>query len=231
MAQPSIIRLTSLDWPPYAGAALPEGGSQVQLVRMAYRAVGVQVEVEFLPFRRAVQRARSDHTVAGYFPEYAEVEADFTISPMLGLSPLGFAYRADRVFQWQGLDDLVAHQPIGVVGSYINEPDLDRMIATGRLRSEPALDDLGNLRRLAAGRIGVAVIDQSVMRWLIAAEPSLRGQPQPLLFHPRLLAERTLHVAFRNSPHGQIAQDLLTAGLARLDPDVVRALTVTENSH
>ena len=217
VAEP-VVRLTSLEWPPYAGEALTEGGSQVALVRRAYAAVGVRLEVQFLPFRRAVQLARTDPAIAGYFPEYIEVDDDFTVSMVLGVSPLGLVYRVDRPLVWARLADLAAFQPIGVVAGYLNEPELDRLIAERALRAEPALDDVGNLRRLIHGRVGAAVIDQAVLRFLLVHTPDLAGAAARVRFHPRLLAERSLHVAFRRLPQGDAARRLLDQGLMRLDP-------------
>ncbi len=224
-AEPVVVRLTSLEWPPYAGETLPDGGTQVALVRQAFAAVGVQLEVQFLPFRRAVQLARTDPTLAGYFPEYADVDDDFEVSTSLGASPLGLAYRSDRPITWSRVPDLRAFQPIGVVAGYLNEPELDQLAARRELRVEAALDDLSNLRRLIHGRVQIVVIDRAVMRWLVTNTPDLSRAGGSLQFHPRLLAERTLHVAFRRLPHGDAARLRLEQGLQQLDPTQIHPYT------
>ena len=41
------VRLTSLDWAPYTGAALPEGGETTHLLRQVFAEMGYQLQVDF----------------------------------------------------------------------------------------------------------------------------------------------------------------------------------------
>ncbi len=211
------VRLTSIEWPPYSGAALPEGGASVALARAAFAAEGMRLTVTFLPFRRAVEDARRDPTIVGYFPEYAEVEADFTPSVSFGLSPLGFAQLAQQPFTWTTVADLTAVQPIGVVTGYINETAFDLAVKERRLTVDTSNDDVANLRKMALGRLRAAVIDRHVLAYLLANDPSLASARTAITFNPRLLEEKTLHIAFRSAPHGQAAAAAFARGLAKID--------------
>lgn len=220
IAADKVVRLTSLDWPPYSGAALKDGGASVVVVRAALAAVDVKLEVEFLPWKRAVETARGNAAIAGYFPEYAEVGAEFVISDRIGTSPLGFAQRVEAPILWTSLANLKAVAPIGVVDGYINESAFDAAIADGSLKADVARDDATNIRKLAGGRMRAAVIDRNVLAWLLAREPALADSRGKISFNERLLDDKTLHVAFSGA-HGLEARALLSEGLKRIDIDSV----------
>ena len=44
MAQDKVIRLTSLEWPPYSGEAVDAQGASVAVVRAALEAVGYRLD-------------------------------------------------------------------------------------------------------------------------------------------------------------------------------------------
>lgn len=45
-----------------------DNGASAAVVKGAYEAMGYKVVIEFLPWNRAVQMAKSDPSFAGYFP-------------------------------------------------------------------------------------------------------------------------------------------------------------------
>jgi polar amino acid transport system substrate-binding protein len=49
-ADDTLIRLTSLEWPPYVGEAVERQGASIAVVRAAAEAMGYRVEVCFLPW-------------------------------------------------------------------------------------------------------------------------------------------------------------------------------------
>ncbi|WP_169732807.1 substrate-binding periplasmic protein [Azospirillum halopraeferens] len=218
VAQDKVVRLTSLDWPPFSGDALKDKGAAVAVVRAAFAAVGHEVSVSFYPWNRAVTLAREDSGIRGYFPEYAgaEVERDFILSVPLGTSPLGFAERVDAPVTWTGLDDL-ANARIGVVDGYVNTEDLDARIADGRLTADRANSDATNLKKLAAGRIDLAVIDRAVMTDLLRTNPDLKALAAGLRFNARPLEDKTLHIAFRKGAEGEALARLFAEGLSKID--------------
>src|SRR3546814_17680884 len=64
------------------------------------------------------------------------------------------------------LDDLHALS-IAVVRGYTNTREFDARVADRRLTVEPAIDDLTNLRKLASGRVRLAVLDAAVIGYLL----------------------------------------------------------------
>ncbi len=222
MAQDKTVKLTSLDWPPFSGDSQKDKGAATAVVQAAFAAVGYKVEVTFYPWNRAVALAKEGGDFQGYFPEYAgpEVAHDFILSAPLGSSPLGFAERAAAPVAWNSLDDL-KNRRIGVVDGYVNTDDLDQRIAQGTLQADKANSDLTNLKKLLAERIDLAVIDRAVMNDLIRTTPDLKGAAAALRFNPRLLEDKTLHIAFRHDAKGEAMAKLFAEGLAKIDAKLI----------
>lgn len=220
-----LIRLSSLDWPPYSGEKLDQQGASVAVARAAAEAMGYKLEVRILPWARAVSVASDPASgVVGYFPEYHsdEVAAQFQLSDPIGSGPLGFAERRDAPVAWSGLADLKALS-IGTVRDYVNTAEFDAMAAAGDLKVEPVNDDATNLRKVAGGRIPLAVIDRNVMGYLLANDAGLKAQQGQLQFNARLLEDKQLYIAFQRTPAGQEAARVINEGLKKIDPAAIAA--------
>lgn len=224
-SQDKVIRLTSLDWPPYSGEKLDQQGASVAVARAAAEAMGYTLEVRFLPWARAVAVASDASSgVVGYFPEYHsdDVAARFLLSDPIGSGPLGFAERRSAPVAWSSLADLKA-VAIGTVRDYVNTAEFDGMAAAGELKVEPVNDDATNLRKVAGGRLPLAVIDRNVMGYLLANDAGLKAQAGELQFNARLLEDKQLYIAFQRTPAGQEAARVVNEGLKKIDPAAIAA--------
>ncbi|WP_147822417.1 substrate-binding periplasmic protein [Salidesulfovibrio onnuriiensis] len=213
-----VVYMTTLEWPPYSGSDLPGQGACVMIARKAFEAVGYELRVVFLPWKRAVMTARTDPKFAGYFPEYfaERVETDFYFSERMGESPLGFIELKSDPIRWETLDDIRKYT-VGVVSGYVNEKRFDDMVLRGQVRVDPVVDDKTNLKKLLGGRIDTAVMDPLVLRYLIKSERDLWGQGGLVQLNPRLLDTKGLYLCFRKTRYGKRIRDLFNKGLAKLD--------------
>ncbi|EJL6396379.1 transporter substrate-binding domain-containing protein [Vibrio navarrensis] len=217
-----VLTLTSLEWPPYSSPQLKQKGASIAVVSAALKEMGHELKVEFYPWERAVHLAKNDARYAGYFPEYLFESSDLLFSDSIGLGPLGFAENKAKPVQWSALADLKSYT-IGVVRGYVNTDELDQMIADGTLKSEAVNSDSQNLTKLGHKRIPLAVIDSNVFQYLIDNTPSLQPFKADLQMNPKLLVEKSLHVAFTNNQDGQRWQEILNQGLKRIDVDKIMA--------
>lgn len=231
-AQEARVKLTSLEWPPYSGASLPGGGITVAALRAALAEAGWSMEVEFLPWKRAVEAARTGQNgVVGYFPEYFdEANREFVFSQSMGKSLVGFAEPAMKRFVWDKFEDLKTLGPIGVVDGYVNSPEFDQAVQQGDLKVERVSEDLLNLKKLASGRIRAAVIDRHVMSYLMKNDSGLAAVAGRIAFNEKPLIEQTLHVAFRRTAEAEAARAALNRGLTLLGDDLAkRYLSLEKN--
>jgi len=218
------VVLTSLEWPPYTGAALPGGGASGEVVRAAFASMGYAVEVRYFPWKRAVELALHDPEVDGVFPEYASSlrRAHFLYSDVMGSSRVGFVEYASRDVVWTRLEDLVGLR-IGTVTGYVNTESFDRMAAEGKLEVDPSVGDLLNLRKVLAGRVDLAVADVNVFRYLCLTDEALGRQANRLKINRRLLGINSLHVCFKMGMRGRELLRVFNEGLRRISAEGVQA--------
>lgn len=217
------IVLTSLEWPPYTGAALPRAGMSSEVVRTAFEAMGYTVEIRFFPWKRAVEKAMHDVDVAGYFPEYASAERSkyFLFSDVIGTSPVGFVEPKESPVQWKTMKDLSGYV-VGTVQGYVNTEEFDRMVAEGGIRTDASVSDRFNLRKVLAGRVNVAVTDVNVFRYLSQKDGLLRKGRHMLRVNPRLLGINDLYVCFRKGNKGEALLKVFNEGLSRISVKAIQ---------
>jgi len=211
LAHASPLRIATLEWAPYVSADLPNQGLAAQILREALALEGLQAELVFLPWQRALNEAIAGNYDA-LMPAYlsAERAAQFhTTMPLLD-SQLGFFRRSDQAISFTDLDSLRPYR-IGVVRGYVNQDGFDR---ADYLKKEVVSNDWQNLEKLLRGRIDLAVIDRYVGYHLLARHtPNLHDK---LTFIEPALEVKPLYVLvprqrrMGNQLAAQIDRGLLT---------------------
>ncbi len=220
-ADDRVVSMASLEWPPYIGRELPDQGALAIVARAAFAKAGYELRIDFYPWARTLHMARTEKKYAGYFPEYfsEEIAKEFVFSDPVGTSPLGFAERKDAPVSWQTLDDLCSVKIIGTVRAYVNTEAFDLKAARGEIRVEEVTDDATNLRKIAGGRIPLAVIDRYVMQYLLKTE--LQDKQGLLQFNARLLEDKKLFLCFRSDAEGERMRDIFNSGLRQIQAELI----------
>lgn len=213
--------VSTLEWPPYTSAVLPKGGATTEVVRQAFAAIGQDIEVRYLPWKRAIADAKDEEEVVAYFPGYHCRHVDgFVESNPIGNGPLGFAENVNAPVEWTSIDDIGEQQlKVGTVLGYANTDEFDEKAGTGWVRAIPAPDDITNLRKLERQRIDMAVIDKLVLSYLLATEPTLEGDKGVIRFNSRTLEDKTLFLCFNDTEAGRALRDRFNEGLSQIDVD------------
>ena len=224
IAEEKVVRVSTLDWPPYTGNHLPKGGATTDVVRAAFEKVGYAVEVDYRPWKRAIDMAaKGTDDVVAYFPGYhCHHRGGFIESEPIGNGPLGFAEHVDAPISWASLDDIADQQlKIGTVLGYANTDEFDAKVGTGYILTVPSNDDLTNLRKLVRRRIDAVVIDKLVLEYLKATDASLKDGADKLQFDETPLEDKTLFLCFRDDETGRTLKHIFNAGLEQIDPEAV----------
>lgn len=217
-AEAPVLRLASLEWLPYSGPNLPEGGLSGAVARSASARFGHGVQIEYFPWKRTMQVGASEPGFAGYFPAYQTPERarQCHFSAPMGHSTIGLAMLAAAPLPWRVLDDLAGSR-LGVVLGYSNGEAFDQMVKNGKLLVDASVTDTINLKKLLAGRVRAVVIDKAVMRYLLASDPAIGKERDKLVFDNRPVAELTLHVCFQRTPVGLKLKQSYDAALLQTD--------------
>lgn len=196
-----VIKLTSLDWPPYTGADLPEQGEVTLLLRTLFRELGYQLQVDFLPWPAAVAMARDGKAGhQGYFPEYLLSDPDYLLSAAIGYSELGLVERRDNPLLLTDVRQL-AQKRFGVVQDYLNMVKLDALIASGELTPHISQSDRDNLLKMLSGELDTVVIDNRVLQYLLAHDEEIKKKSAGRLqFSQSLIEHKSLHLVLKNTP-------------------------------
>jgi polar amino acid transport system substrate-binding protein len=197
---------------------LPEGGAGVAVLRAALKAEGVELEVDFYPWTRAVNTAK-DPAYAGVYPAWPEDVVDgFSASAVLFNSPVGFVEPKDKPLVWAKLEDL-SGKKIGTVQDYGNTAEFMALIKSGSIKTEVVQDDLTNLRKIAGGRIDGAFIDLKVLEYLLKNDAQdLAAQLQA---NGKTIDTKPLLLAINNSFANKNAGAILGSGIGKINPEQI----------
>jgi polar amino acid transport system substrate-binding protein len=218
--QGRLVRLATLEWPPYNSVALPGGGLNTSLVRQAFAKAGYRLEVVTMPWVRAVDKGTHDPAYDGFFPEYLSVGArrDCFLSARAGDSPVGLARLGSATITAGSIGELV-HYRVGVVNGYNNTEAFDENVRKGLQQVDRAETDEQNLLKLLHHRVDLAIVDRNVMLWLLAHSPHLKPDAKAFQFVEPPLQVQGLYICFKRTPHGQQLSDAFSGGLMRVDVD------------
>ena len=218
-----VVQLVSTEYPPYMGAALPNGGITVDIVSRAFRRAGYEPVVTFRPWARALDEGRNgDYDGVIFLWHSAEREKYFAFSDALPANQIGF-YKLKRTpISFHSLADLAAYT-IGVGRGYVNPTAFD----AAHLRTESGVDDEENLRKLDAGRVELVLIDHGVAAYLLATRLAAFAAELEWIDPP--IEEQIQYLGLPlNRPGYQAKLAAFNAALASLYGDgTVRSLTAS----
>jgi polar amino acid transport system substrate-binding protein len=161
------VNLVTVDYAPFYGPTLPNEGPITEIVTAAFKNVGYQVNVKYVPWARAVADAKAgkaDGLHGAWFSK--EREEWFVYSDKLpGNEIVLFKRKGTEPEAFIGYDDLQPYK-IGVVRGYVNPPEFD----AADLRTEEANSDKLNLTKLAKGRVDLILIDRAIAKYMLANE-------------------------------------------------------------
>lgn len=162
-------------WYPFSGVVQGKGqGMTVDIVRAAYRAIGVDVNFEFMPYARCVALTRSGAQLA-CFDTFRTPDTE---SEFLWHSPSMFnvEYRiyalADSKQRRLGVPDLEG-QHVAVTRGYEYGAEFDR---NTKVLRELSSSDESNFRMLLAGRVAYTITADVIAKSLFKQHPELANK-------------------------------------------------------
>lgn len=193
-----VVNLATTDYPPYFSSHLPGDGVVAAITRAALAKHGHTLQLHYRPWARLMAEVKAGQFDGVMAVWYEPARAEYlSYSLPLVNTVMGFYGRVDKPLATQPLSAL-RPRVIGTVRGYKN-PDAFEQAG---LKQELAADDLTNLRKLAAGRLDLVLIDKVLAQHLLgnlslAERHAIRWQDPPLAVMP-------LHVGFQQGlPDGE----------------------------
>lgn len=164
------LKIAVHEVPPHSCAKCPENGAGVKALRDAFKTEGIELEVVFLPYTRAVQEGSSE-SYAGYFPEWPnDLPKDkFIPSEPIFESKVSFLHDKSKSFNWKSLSDLKGKKIGGVRGWSYGE-EFTALVNNKSIQLDLADDDISNIKKCLAGRIDAAIVDTDLAKALLKTE-------------------------------------------------------------
>ena len=211
------ILVSTLEWPPYIGSQLPANGPLAEQSRRLFAAMGLQQQLEFLPWRRVLRAMSEPGPHLAMLPEYDTQQRRnaFYCSRPFARATVSLAQNAHQPpLQWTQLRELAPYT-IGTVSGYVNTDEFDQLVAQGTLKTEEAPSDLLNLRKVAAGRLPLAVIDPLVYHALLQQDSRLQAMANEIRLLPHPIGEQGLVICFRRNGEGARLRDAFNTVLTQ----------------
>lgn len=161
--QAETIQATTVNWAPYYGDTLEDGGVIAALARAAFQQQGHTLEVDFVPWKRALataKRGTHDAVLGAYHSE--ERAQDFHFSKPFYDIKIGFMALNDLgVRTYDSLQDLKGYR-IGyndgwAYGEAFEQADF--------LTKDPASNQTLNVRKLFRERVDIVAMARGIFRY------------------------------------------------------------------
>lgn len=206
LAQETVVISTG-EYPPAYSLYSPHYGYTNHIVTEAFALADIEVDVQFMPWKRAYERARMGRIPATCCWFYtADRQANFHASDPIINEGFYFYHLKSFDFDWQDLDDL-SDLAIGGTREYSYTDAFYQAIDEQRLTVEWVNSDLQSLRKLLAGRIDIVPIDKMVGEELLRSHFSPEERAQ-FTYHEKPLLDSNVHLLFPKT-NDESSQDLL----------------------
>jgi polar amino acid transport system substrate-binding protein len=157
------ISIATLEWPPNISSTLPGYGLNSALVKAAFEAAGHTVNIQFMPWTRALKDGldgRSDVVMGAYYNK--DRANKYIYSDLIYHVDVGLIARPGLAKKsYESLQEMVPYK-IGITRSYTNSEEFD---AARYLRKYIAATPVLNVRKLYRKRIDMAVMSFDTFRY------------------------------------------------------------------
>lgn len=184
------------DWPPYVFTEAGKlTGIHVEIVREASQRLGLEVEIESVPWARAVKQVKEGHATAIFSPKKnteREVFLYFPTEP-LGIEKNVIVTQQQSATALSSLEEL-KDKVIGVVRGYAYSQIFDD---NQTLKKDVAKNDIQMLKKLEKKRADLAAGEESALRYI---RKQLNLQEIKTIY---VLSELPTYIAFSKSALGE----------------------------
>jgi polar amino acid transport system substrate-binding protein len=212
IASPCLAReisIATLEWPPNISVNLPEYGLTGAMVKAAFEAVGHTVNIQFMPWTRALKEVldgRTEVVMGAYYNE--DRGKKYIYSDLIYHVDVGLIARPGLAKKsYESLQELVPFK-IGITRNYANSKEFD---AARYLRKYIAASPVLNVRKLYRGRIDMTAMSFDTFRYEAEKEGFC---PDRVTFVQPPLQRHGLYImGSRNIPDGKEIIDDFNKGL------------------
>jgi len=194
------IRFATVPWPPYYGPKLLNQGYVTEITKTALARVGYTMEVDFVPWKRALHDAYNGYYSGVLGLYYSDDRAEWmAFSEPIASVQLVFFEKRGRNIHWDKLTDLKPYI-IGTEQGFVYTDEFDN---ANFLKKEPVRNAELNLKKLLDNRIDLVAASRNVfLHWMNTKFPDKVKQIEVV---PKQISENKIYNGFpKNDPSHEI---------------------------
>ncbi len=171
-----VVTFTTMNWEPMYGESLLEGGVYTAVAREAFARVGYQLNVQFFPWRRAYELAKSGQYTGLLGAVFSPERVPF-FQPTQSL----MLYEE---FLFSPIDNNVYYKKFSSLRPYtvgvVSGTAIETLLQSEGVKTRGVTTYQQNLQKLMAGRIDLMVADQFKMGEMLKSYPEFQGKVKAL---------------------------------------------------
>jgi len=214
LAADRTLNIAATEFPPYYGKDLENNGFLTEIIREAFERVGYDIEIAFLPWKRAMEGTKQGK-YDGLYSVWRRPEREewSVFSDALPANELGFYKQKSKNITFESFEDLKPYT-IGVVRGYALPPGFEE----AGLKTVLANNDEINLRKLHLGRLDLVLIDRIMGKYIIDSKLPEAASELEWLDPPVHIDIQHLVISKKITDHNVILEDF-NRGLAAMKAD------------
>jgi polar amino acid transport system substrate-binding protein len=170
MPAQEVWKITSLNWEPYSGAELSHQGNSIQKLKTILASNGITLLVEFYPWKRAQDLAKTKDYI-GYFPAWPEeVMEGFEASPPVDWSQIAVLKNRTSSLEFKTIDDLFKNYKVGIIKTYVYPAEINSAMLKYPQNVDDTPNEISLVKKLSKGRNQAAITDPNVMNYIAEKE-------------------------------------------------------------
>lgn len=174
----TTVTLATMNWQPFYGENLQEGGFFTALSREAFKRAGYELKVVFVPWKRAVEQAKNGHydgLLGAYFIDERTEYFNFTDS--IAKNEEFFIQRKGGGITYAQIEDLKKYTIGGIRGGV----QVSELIQKG-FNIDVATDEIGNIKKLNAKRVDLIIMGKQQLHYLLRNNEELKQSKREVQF-------------------------------------------------
>ena len=211
--QAERIVLASSNYHPHYGADLPQQGVVTEIIRQAFALQGIQIEVEFMPFGRALHEAKVANYVGLIAAWYSEDRVEnFLYSQPMYANQIVLFKRRSMPLEFRNFQQLAdARYRLGVVQGYAQPAGL----VHARLNTVAVASDEQAFRMLALERVDLVPADK--LNGLYLLQTLLPEHAANIEYIEPVLDQRPMYLILsKQDPRSEELMERFNRGLQQL---------------
>lgn len=199
-----VWKITSLEWNPYSGKKLKDYGKSVQLLKNALKKEGIDLKVEFYPWRRSINTAK-EAGYLGYFPAWPEeVKKGFIASNTIDWSNVSVIKVKGTKISYSSINELFRKYRVGLVKSYVYPEKIFNAQNKFHKNIEYSSTDTTLVKKLIRKKSDVIITDSIVANYI-----SKKYNLNELKVIPGSVIKKELVIAVSNNSYNRKKIELI----------------------